>query len=45
MVGARRGVLVVGAVSFLGGELQSVCLEFLSGTGKVIRGGFERAEG
>ena len=28
----------------LGGELQSVCLEFLTGTGKIVGGGFERSE-
>ena len=29
----------------LGGELQSMCLEFLSCSGKIIRGGLERSDG
>ena len=41
MVGVvREGVRVL-----LGGELQSMCLEFLSCSGKIIRGGLERSDG
>ena len=52
MAEARLGALPWGVggalgrlVSFLGGELQSMCLEFLSCSGKIIRGGLERSDG
>ena len=30
---------------FLGGEFESMCLEFLSCSGKIVRGGLERSDG
>ena len=43
--GCRFGGSAGTAGVFLGGEFQSVCLEFLSRPGKVVRGGFERSDG
>ena len=40
-VGGGAGAACV----FLGGELQSMCLELLPCAGEIIRGGFERSDG